>query len=145
MNDALPSVFSAWESFYVIVGSSAAALTGLQFVVIALVSESRAKTSTETISAFGTPMIVHFCAAFFVAVALSAPWRALSSAALVLGIGEFLPLWASALLVGGGLAIVAGALAFAGFTAIKQLDPKPRQTVRELEETTSWMKRQVQQ
>ena len=66
-------------------------------------------------------------------------------AALVLGIGEFLPLWASALLVGGGLAIVAGALAFAGFTAIKQLDPKPRQTVRELEETTSWMKRQVQQ
>jgi hypothetical protein len=28
-----------WESFYVIVGSSSAALTGLQFVVIALVAD----------------------------------------------------------------------------------------------------------
>jgi hypothetical protein len=28
------SALSAWESFYVIVGSSAAALTGLQFVVV---------------------------------------------------------------------------------------------------------------
>ena len=86
MNDALPAAFEAWESFYVIVGSSAAALTGLQFVVMALVSDSRAKTSTETIGAFGTPTIVHFCAAFFVAVVLSAPWHAISSAALVLGI-----------------------------------------------------------
>ena len=66
-------------------------------------------------------------------------------AALVLGIGELLPLWASALIVGFGLALVAGGLAFAGFTAIKHLDPKPRQTVLELEETTSWMKRQAQQ
>lgn len=31
--------FAAWESFYVIVGSSAAALTGLQFVVIFLGAE----------------------------------------------------------------------------------------------------------
>ncbi|MFI5242646.1 MAG: hypothetical protein ACHQRL_06530 [Gemmatimonadales bacterium] len=86
MIDALPAALSPWESFYVIVGSSAAALTGLQFVVMALVSDSRAKTSTETIGAFGTPTIVHFCAAFFVAVALSAPWHALSNAAIVIGI-----------------------------------------------------------
>ncbi len=33
----------AWETFYVIVGSSAAALTGLQFVVIALIAESRVR------------------------------------------------------------------------------------------------------
>jgi hypothetical protein len=32
---ALP-MLAKWESFYVIVGSSAGALTGLQFVVIAL-------------------------------------------------------------------------------------------------------------
>ena len=30
------SALSAWENFYVIIGSSAGALTGLQFVVIAL-------------------------------------------------------------------------------------------------------------
>ena len=33
------SPIAAWESFYVIVGSSGAALTGLQFVVIALTTE----------------------------------------------------------------------------------------------------------
>src|SRR5947209_6792396 len=31
-----------WESFYVIVGSSAGALTGLQFVVMALIAEAEA-------------------------------------------------------------------------------------------------------
>ena len=30
------TVAAEWESFYVIIGSSAAALTGLQFVVVAL-------------------------------------------------------------------------------------------------------------
>jgi hypothetical protein len=37
------SPFGAWESFYVIVGSSAAALTGLQFVVITLSAQERLK------------------------------------------------------------------------------------------------------
>ena len=35
----MESPLSKWESFYVIVGSSAGALTGLQFVVMALVAE----------------------------------------------------------------------------------------------------------
>ncbi len=52
---------SMWESFYVIVGSSAGALTGLQFVVIALVAESEAAADKREIDAFGTPTIVHFC------------------------------------------------------------------------------------
>src|SRR6266576_2769898 len=33
--------FSAWENFYVIIGSSAAALTGLQFVVVVLGAVAR--------------------------------------------------------------------------------------------------------
>lgn len=41
MEEAVRSPLVAWESFYVIVGSSGAALTGLQFVVIALIAESR--------------------------------------------------------------------------------------------------------
>jgi hypothetical protein len=36
------SPLAAWESFYVIAGSSAAALTGLQFVVIVLGQEVNA-------------------------------------------------------------------------------------------------------
>jgi hypothetical protein len=65
---------TAWESFYVIVGSSAAALTGLQFVVIALIAESRRQASGAEIAAFGSPTVVHFCAALFVSASMSAPW-----------------------------------------------------------------------
>lgn len=85
VNEELPLVFSHWESFYVIAGSSAAALTGLQFVVIALAAEVRSKTTPEAIDTFSTPSIVHFCAAFFIAAVLSAPWHAISSVAIVLG------------------------------------------------------------
>src|SRR3954466_3630752 len=74
--------FAAWESFYVIVGSSAAALTGLQFVVIVLGAEVNAGSSNAVTRAFGTPTIVHFCAVLLLAAILSAPWPGLASAAL---------------------------------------------------------------
>ena len=79
------SPLGAWENFYVIVGSSAAVLTGLQFVVIGLVTETRRRTTTGTVDAFATPTIVHFCVALLVSTVLSAPWPALWGAALVLG------------------------------------------------------------
>src|SRR6266540_5701486 len=78
------SPFVAWESFYVIIGSSAAALTGLQFVVVVLGAEARSMRSPE-VGAFGTPTIVHFCAVLLIAAILSVPWRAVSSAGLALG------------------------------------------------------------
>ena len=63
MHEAV-SPLAAWESFYVIVGSSAAALTGLQFVVMTLIAQIRPGSSRgESISAFGTPTVVHFGAA----------------------------------------------------------------------------------
>jgi hypothetical protein len=68
-------IFSAWESFFVIVGSSGAALTGLQFVVITLITEMRGVRSALPIAAFATPSIVHFCAVLLVSASLSAPWR----------------------------------------------------------------------
>src|SRR5256885_15057167 len=52
--------FNAWESFYVIIGSSAAALTGLQFVVVVLGAEAR--SLGPEVGAFGTPTVVHLCA-----------------------------------------------------------------------------------
>jgi hypothetical protein len=63
-----------WESFYVIVGSSAAALTGLNFLVVAFVADRREHISERTLSAFSTPGIIHFCIVLFVAATLSAPW-----------------------------------------------------------------------
>jgi len=84
MEPAALSPLAAWESFYVIVGSSAAALTGLQFVVIVLGAEVKALVDSTT-RAFATPTIVHFCAVLLISAILSAPWSALSSAGLCLG------------------------------------------------------------
>ena len=78
------SSLGSWESFYVIVGSSAAALTGLQFVVITLSAGSRAVRTPETVGAFGTPTIVHLCAALLISAIMSVPWRALLNAELAL-------------------------------------------------------------
>jgi hypothetical protein len=55
IQETTASPFSVWESFYVIIGSSAAALTGLQFVVIALIAEARTRSTSREIAAFGTP------------------------------------------------------------------------------------------
>jgi hypothetical protein len=85
VEEAALSPLARWESFYVIVGSSAGALTGLQFVVIALIAEARAASSMLEVRAFGTPTVVHFCAALLISAILSAPWQALSSAGLCLG------------------------------------------------------------
>jgi hypothetical protein len=86
LQDVATLPLSPWENFYVIVGSSAAALTGLQFVVIALVAEAQRVSTEKEIDAFGTPTVVHFCAVLFISAALSAPWRTLGPAASLLGI-----------------------------------------------------------
>jgi hypothetical protein len=86
MSETTHSILGTWESFYVIVGSSAAALTGLQFVVMALVAESERRSSMREVSAFGTPNVVHFCAVLLISAILSAPWHRLSSAGLGIGL-----------------------------------------------------------
>jgi hypothetical protein len=85
MQEAGVSLLTTWQNFYVIIGSAAATLTGLMFVVITLIRRARVQRSTGTIAAFGTPTVVHFCAALLVAAILSAPWQALWNAGLLLG------------------------------------------------------------
>ena len=83
MNEAARSSFAAWSDFYVIVGSSAAALTGLQFVVVALVNDLRTPTSEQTVAAFSTPTIVHFSVALLTSAIVVAPWPELWQTGLV--------------------------------------------------------------
>ena len=79
------SPLEAWANFYIIVGSSAGALTGLQFVVMTLVAERvPASSSGESVSAFGTPNVVHFCAALLVASILCIPWDVLRPAGIAI-------------------------------------------------------------
>jgi hypothetical protein len=83
------SPLSRWENFYVIVGSSAGALTGLQFVVITLIGEYRSKglePSMQEVRAFGSPTVVHFCVALLISALMSAPWPSLTAAAIALGV-----------------------------------------------------------
>jgi hypothetical protein len=85
MEQAILSPFAAWRPFYGIVGQSAAALTGLQFVVIVLGAQVNVLGSPSTTRAFGTPTIVHFCVALLVSALMSAPWEGVGSMAIVLG------------------------------------------------------------
>ena len=78
--------FSEWESFYVIVGSSAGALIGLQFVVLTLTAERPRLQIAETGAAFSTPTIVHFGMVLLLSAIMSAPWHGMSVVALLWGL-----------------------------------------------------------
>ena len=84
MVDPETARLSDWSSFYVIVGSSGAALIGLQFIVVTLIAEIRIRSTHEQIRAFATPTIIHFGAALLMSTLLSAPWRSLTGVAIAL-------------------------------------------------------------
>src|SRR5438874_10593707 len=88
MQEAVLAPLATWQNFYVIIGSAAATLTGLLFVVATLFARVRVRVSSpgEAFATFNTPNVVHFCAALLVAAILSAPWQALWNAGLLLGL-----------------------------------------------------------
>ena len=78
---------AGWENFYVIVGSSAGALIGLQFVVITLLADMPiGHGAAQAGGAFATPTIVHFGAVLLLAAILSAPWHGFATAAVFWGL-----------------------------------------------------------
>jgi hypothetical protein len=88
MPDAAASILDRWDTFYVIVGSSSAALTGLMFVVVTLLPEARrrAGATDAALSAFATPTILHFCAALLISAILTAPWGGLWRPGVAVGL-----------------------------------------------------------
>ncbi|HEV8431722.1 MAG TPA: hypothetical protein VGQ41_27730 [Pyrinomonadaceae bacterium] len=70
-----------WTNFYLIVGGSAGALIGLQFVVLTLIAQ-RPKVTSEAGAAFATPSVVHFAVALLLSAIGTAPWHAIGSIAL---------------------------------------------------------------
>src|SRR4051812_27012178 len=93
------SAVSAWESFYVIVGSSGGALIGLQFVVITLIADRRGHAVSGSLSAFGTPTVVHFAGALVISAIMSAPWPSLVPLSVALGICGFIGLSYGAIII----------------------------------------------
>ncbi len=88
MQEAGVSFLTTWQNFYVLIGSAAATLTGLIFVVMTLIAGVRVRVSSPSggIAAFSTPNVVHFGVALLIAAILSAPWQALWNAGLLLGL-----------------------------------------------------------
>jgi len=75
-----------WDSFYLIVGSAAGALIGLQFVVMTLLAAKPKPPAEEAGAAFATPTIIHFSAAFVISALVRAPWKSLVPVAVICGI-----------------------------------------------------------
>ena len=88
MQEAVLSPLATWQTFYVLIGTAAATLTGLMFVVVTLIAGDRVRqpSSSEAFTTFNTPNVVHFCLALLVAALLSAPWQALWQAGVLLGL-----------------------------------------------------------
>ncbi len=81
-------ILNSWQTFYTIIGTAAATLMGLMFVVTSLVAgiDRRLETLNAGMSAFNTPTIVHFAAVLLVAAILSAPWPSYTGVRILLGL-----------------------------------------------------------
>jgi hypothetical protein len=75
--DASP--LTGWENFYVIIGSSAGGLTGLTFVVIALVRDVARGAQPTGLGTYVTPTMVHLGGVLALAAFLSMPRQRLLS------------------------------------------------------------------
>jgi hypothetical protein len=90
MHENAASMLSTWANFYVMIGGAAAALTGLMFVVITLVSGvERTLPSHDGIGTFSTPTVLYFCSALVVAATFCAPWRELLIPGILIALAGF--------------------------------------------------------
>jgi len=105
MAETASSVLTPWSNFYIMIGSAAASLTGLMFVVITLGAEAQTVSSDKGVRAFVTPTVVHFCIALVISVYLSSPGQtpvSIGAGCAILGLAGLLYV-GSAMLIAGGL------------------------------------------
>jgi hypothetical protein len=80
VSQALPS----WQNYYIVVGPAAAALIGIQFVVITLVASQRRAVPMEALRAFASPTVAHLANALAVSALMCIPWAEPVHASLAL-------------------------------------------------------------
>jgi hypothetical protein len=81
------TALARWQNFYVIAGSSAGALIGLQFVVLSLIADNtRGRSDAAAGKAFATPTIVHFGAVLGLSGIFTAPWEGIGGVAVLWGL-----------------------------------------------------------
>ena len=80
-------MLSGWENFYVIVGSAAGALIGLQFVVMTLIANMPlSRVDAQAGDSFTTPTVVHFGVVLLLAAVGTAPWHEIAGVAILWGL-----------------------------------------------------------
>lgn len=65
------------------------------------------------------------------------------TAAIVILLGYVIPIWASALIVGVVMAVVAYLLVMSGLTHLKKANWAPEETIESIKEDAEWLKKQV--
>jgi len=63
-------------------------------------------------------------------------------AAVIIGLGQLIPMWLSALIVGLVIVGVGYVMIQRGLSELKRIDPTPRQTLETLKEDKEWVKEQ---
>jgi hypothetical protein len=88
MQEVQLAPLATWQTFYILIGTAAATLTGLMFIVVTLLAglRERVPLSSEVFATFNTPNVVHFGLVLLVAAIRSAPWQALWPAGVLLGL-----------------------------------------------------------
>lgn len=64
-------------------------------------------------------------------------------AAVIIGLGQLIPMWLSALVVGLVVVGIGYMLIQSGLKALKSIDPAPRETIETLKEDKEWVKEQT--
>src|SRR5258706_15038710 len=71
--DHLPKQLEAWHDFYLVVGTGAAALTGLLFVIVSLGPHVVAGHLRTSVRAFVSPIAMHFTAVLIASSVMLVP------------------------------------------------------------------------
>jgi hypothetical protein len=81
------TALGGWGNFYTIVGSSAGALIGLQFVVMTLIANiPMNRGDAQAGDTFTTPTVVHFGAVLLLSAVASVPWDGLAAVVVLWGL-----------------------------------------------------------
>jgi hypothetical protein len=81
------TALDGWENFYVIVGSSAGALIGLQFVVMTLIADLPiTRGNAQAGDTYSTPSVVHFGVVLLLSAVISAPWNGITTVVVLWGL-----------------------------------------------------------
>jgi len=76
-------VLNGWGNFYVVAGSAAGALIGLQFVVLTLIANRPPLRAADAGAAFATPTVVHFGVVLFLSAIACIPWQGMKTISVI--------------------------------------------------------------